>query len=249
MSKYDKFLPIIKELHSKGLRNNEISKEIGVDSRRVSDLLKKLGLKSNKIQKLNPTDEQMSILVGAAMGDGTIFKSKLNKNYRMALAHSMKQKDYFLMKYEKLKNLIKTDWKLNKEYDKRTKKYYHNIKFQSRVNPLYNELYKEWYEDGKKVIRERNKSLITPLALAVKYFDDGYDIRGGGGIAMSSFDDESVRVLSEVINSFGIETTTWSDKTIYIKKGSFTKFKELIGKYATKDVLYKLGEFTETPNV
>ena len=99
MSKYAKYNDEIKRLHSEGLRNADIARKVGVDSRRVSDRLKALGLKRNK-RRFNdqPTEEQEKVFISMFIGDGAIYKSKGNKNYRINLAHSDKQKDSLLMK-------------------------------------------------------------------------------------------------------------------------------------------------------
>ena len=249
MSKYKKYDKRILELHELGYRNRDISKELSLDSRRVSDRLKVHGLKGNTERAFELTDREMSIMVGSAMGDGSLFRSTKGSNYRFGLAHSLKQKEYFLFKYHELERIVRSEWKVNHVFDKRTEKTYSEIRLQSRVNPVFNQLHKEWYgECGEKEIKRRNIDKITPLALAVKYFDDGFFVRGGGAIAMSSFSEDSVGNLRTAMLNMGIETTVWTDKTIYIPKNQFIKFKELIQPYATTDVLYKLGEFRETPN-
>lgn len=49
-----------------------------------------------------------------------------------------------------------------------------------------------------------------------------------------------------LLNKYEIETTIHKDNVLYIRAKSKNKFKEIVKKYATKDVLYKLGELLET---
>lgn len=251
MSKYDKYIEEVKHLHSKGKINSEISMAVGIDSRRVYDLLKKLGLKSNS-RKFNEsvTDLQNEVFISMSIGDGCIFKSKGNKNYRMNLAHSEKQKEYFLGKYNIIKDFIGVDYKFYSNYDSRTKNTYYYYKLQTRVNPYFTRLYDRFYKNGKKIIPKDLINDITARILAYKYFDDGNKIRDAHQIAMHDFDKESISNFREILlEKFGLGSTVHARGVIYIPKKYSQDFIRIIKPYATSDVLYKLGELMGTPNV
>lgn len=250
-SKYIVFLEEIKRLHQEGLTNAEISRTINVDSRRISDMLKKNGIEKNiKELILKPNETQKQIILGTIIGDGCLFKDKHGKNYRMNLAHCLKQRDYFLMKYEIIKELILSDAKEKTEYDKRTCKNYYSIGFQSKSAPYYTNLYGIWYKNKKKIIPLKEIEKMESLGLAIKYFDDGNKIRKTGQIAMNDYDIESIENFRQVVyKKFNVATTLQSEKTVYIPVKEFITFKEIILPHATTDVLYKLGELLETPNV
>ena len=249
-SKYNYYLNEVEKLHSEGKMNFEISKIIDVDSRRVSDLLKKLGLRSNKqIFNESVTEIQNEVFVSMAIGDGSIYRSRGNINYRMNLAHCEKQKEYFITKYKIIQSFIGVDYTFNTQYDKRTEKEYYHYKLQTKVNPYFTRLYERFYKDGKKVIPSDLIDDITPRILAYKYFDDGSKIRKAHQIAMNGYDEESILNFIMILKKkFGIESTKHSGGAIYIPKRCSQKFIKIIKPYATSDVLYKLGELMETPN-
>lgn len=249
--KYINFLEPIKELHQKGMIISEISRILNIDGRRVSEILKENGMEKNiKKNVLNPNEIQKQILIGTIIGDGCLFTGKYARFHRINLAHSIKQKKYFMMKYEIIKDLVLSEPKESVEHDKRTNKNYYSIRLQSKASPLYTELYNVWYKDKKKVILLNEIEKIDKLGLAVKYFDDGSFIRNAGNIAMNDYDFESVDNFRKVMyKKFNILTTLQKRKNIYIPKKEFINFKEIIMPYATSDVLYKLGELLETPSV
>ena len=247
LSKYDIYLEKVKELNAKGMINKEIADELGIDSRRVGDLLKKLSLTKNEsIKEFFPSDIQNEVLVGSIIGDGCIFKCNNSKNYRFVLAHSLKQEKYFLKKYEIIKDCMKTEPKYCVEYHKRAKKEYSCIKVQSRVNQYFTKMYQKWYKEGKKIIADEIFD-ITPMILSVKYYDDGNYIRGAGAIAMNDYTIEDIDKFREAIYcKFNILTTVQSRKIVYIPKKEFISFKDIVLPFATSDVLYKLGELLES---
>lgn len=243
MSKYDKYFDNIKKLHDNGMRTSEISKVIGIDARRISDQLKKNGLKSNERTFDNkPTQEQKDVLISLAIGDGCIYKSKGNKNYRMNLAHSTKQKDYFLNKYNQLKPFIEVDYFIETQTHSKTGKKHTCYKFQTRVHSFYTEMYGKFYANGKKIIPKDFEKIVNEKILAYKYFDDGYKIRKTYSISMNDYDKKSVKTFQKALkNVFNIKTTLQqNEKVIYIPVKESEKFRKIISKYATQDLYYKL---------
>ena len=65
---------------------------------------------------------------------------------------------------------------------------------------------------------------------------------------MNNYDIESINNFRTLLlNNYNIETTIQKGGVIYIRKNSSEKFRNIVKKYATSDVLYKLGELLETP--
>lgn len=229
----------------------EIAETLGIGRNRVWDVLKKHGISERDFAERNKAHpdswEQEEVLIGTIIGDGCLFRSSKGSKRRLSLAHSLAQKEYFMAKYNALESLVQSPWFYQSQSDKRTGKSYNCIKFQSRANLLYDELYAEWYRDGKKVIPQ-SILLRGGLCLAVKFFDDGYRVRNTFAFAMNGYGEESTNNFRQWLScKFGIDTSVHKDNTVYIKKNSAETFKGIVLPYATNDVLYKLGELLGTP--
>lgn len=187
--------------------------------------------------------EQKQIFIGTLLGDGCIFKDKRAKRYRMNLAHSLKQEDYFKMKYEKLLDIFENDYKYCKQYDKRTKKTYEYLKVQTLTNDFFTSWYKKIYKNGKKTISKEIANELDKLGIAIIYFDDGYKCNQNHSVNISlcDYDLESVQNLKERIEYlFDIETTITTRMGIRVPVKYGKKFKDELKPYATQSVLYKL---------
>lgn len=120
------------------------------------------------------TKQQINVLVGTILGDGFLQKTG-EKNARLRLEHSQKQKDYVLWKGKifgrlfqgKPNNLLRTHPK--------SKEVYAYCRWQSSASPAFGEWRKYFYPHGKKIIpSDIGKFLNDPITLAVWYMDDGY---------------------------------------------------------------------------
>jgi hypothetical protein len=248
MSKYEIYYKEVEELNKKGYRNYEIGKILNLDARRIPDILKKLNLtRNNSYDMIKLTAEEESAVIGNIIGDGCIFKDKKASHYRMNLAHSLHQKEYFMKKYKMVKRLVNNDPKERKWIDKRTNKEYGEIRYQTISNEIFNKYYDIWYKNNKKIIPIDEINKIDIIALSIKYYDDGYCCREAGNIAMNDYDIESIENFRSLLkNKFNIATTLQKNKSIYIPKKEFKRFREIVRPFATSDVLYKLGEFGGT---
>lgn len=251
MSKYEKYDDFIIEKQKEGMNNKQIGCLLGIDGRRVSDRLRKNGLSASERRfNDNPNEDERLIFNSLFLGDGCIYKSNGNINYRINLAHSMKQKDYFMMKYNRIKDFIGTECFEETQTHIKYKKEYSCIKFQSLVNPFFTKMYSKWYKDGKKIVPIDIEELLSEELLALKYFDDG-SLKGVGySISMNDYKKEDVIRLSDAIrNNFGISCNYHNNyKVLYIPSKYRNQFRNIIEKYATPSVLYKLGEFSGTLN-
>lgn len=245
-NKYAIYDEKIIKLANEGKKPFEIAKEIGIDSRRVIERLKINNInysKGNSNERVEIKNEiQYQVLLGTILGDGCIFKGKGNVNYRLNLAHGLKQKEYFMMKYEILKTLGLKEPRLENEFHKKTNKTYYCIKTQSKTNPLFTEMYNTFYRNGKKTIPKSQLKNIKDLAIAIIFFDDGSKTKSSYEISMNNFDIQSINYFRiKLLEEYGIETSIHSNNTLYIRSNSKEKFRQIVVKYATKDVLYKLG--------
>ena len=243
----------VMNLYDQGIYSaTEISRILNIGNNRVWDVLIKHGIRRKDLDELNKLNIssklQEEVLIGTIIGDGSLIRqNKTAVKCRMSLAHSMKQKEYFLKKYEILKPLINSDYFIQSEFHKKAQKTYTCIKFQSRADLLYTDLRNKWYKNGKKVICE-DIYRYGADCLAVKFFDDGYNAKHGFAISMANFDENSIKIFMNWINTnFGISSSLHKSKSVYIPSRYRERFIETVKPFATSDVLYKLGELLENP--
>lgn len=243
----------VMNLYNQGVYSaTEISRILGIGNNRVWDVLIKHGIRRKDLDELNKlkvsSKLQEEVLIGTVIGDGSLIQqNKTAVKYRLSLTHSLKQKEYFLKKYEILKPLINSDYFIQSEFHKRVQKTYTCIKFQSHADLLYTDLRNKWYKNGKKIICEDIYKYGADC-LAVKFFDDGCNSKPGFTICMNNFDDDSIKIfMNWMETNFGIGSNLHSNKNIYIPSKYREKFIETVKPFATSDVLYKLGELLETP--
>jgi len=128
----------------------------------------------NKDKNMKLTVRQKAIIYGLILGDGYIQKTG-QKNARLRLEHSIKQKKYIEWKYQELRNIFSNKPKRVERIHPLSRKKYIYLRLQSHSSPFFGRLYKIFYTDGKKHIPEDIHTIIKhPLTLAVWYMDDGY---------------------------------------------------------------------------
>lgn len=241
-SKYDIYIPSVKWLHSQKKTDQEIATCVGIDSRRVADIRKKIGVKRNNPSEcpisLNGTQKQM--IIGGIVGDMCIFKDKRSDYHRMNVAHSIKQKQYLLYKSHLLGDLF-SEPKERKWIDSRTKNEYHEIRIQSRTHKIFSDLYRKWYRNGKKVIHDDIWDLDN-LGLAIIYFDDGWKTKHTYEISLEDYTKQDIDILADVLQTkFNLDCTVPArERSLYIKTKSAESFREIIKPFITKDTEYKL---------
>lgn len=161
----------------------------------------------------------------------------------MNFAHSLKQKEYFFMKYEILKELLGTTPRERAWSDKRTGKTYREIRVQSRTSPFYTELYHLWYKNGKRTLNFEEVSKLDWLGLAIWFMDDGF--KGTSGGSYISFyvytDEEKEKMIAFLNEKFNLNARLHGNNKIYIPCKQGKIFKENIKQFMPKSMLYKIA--------
>lgn len=167
----------LEELYlNKKLTTYEIAEMYDVHRATVGKWLKKYSIEINRkqrkyesLKKIPFTKEQRELIFGTVLGDGCISKhGRKNKSHRLYIGHCEKQKDLVFWKKEILGNLVNT---VRRQEDKRGNSIMYNF-----VTITHNEFkffYDLFYENNKKIIREKMIHYLTPFALAVWVMDDG----------------------------------------------------------------------------
>jgi len=106
----------------------------------------------------------------------------------------------------------------------------------------WNTLHSMWYVNGVKVIPMNIDLLLTPIAMAYWFMDDGGWTGPGIHINTNSFTQEDVlRLLNVLKNKYGLKCSIHSRNRIYIWAGSTAQFIDIVRPYIHEDMAYKLS--------
>ncbi|OGN12858.1 MAG: hypothetical protein A3C71_00995 [Candidatus Yanofskybacteria bacterium RIFCSPHIGHO2_02_FULL_43_15c] len=197
---------------------------------------------SNELRNFRKTlalsEIQKDVLIGTLLGDGTLDG---NRNYRLVISHSIKQRDYVNWKYEVFKN-----WTLSKPNYNPVN---NSFRFRTVSHPKLTLLGELFYKDRIKIIPVSISKLLNPLVLAVWYMDDGNIRRQNNKIYgyylnTQSFTKSENLILSQVLkDKFGLESYVLKNKNGYrLYFGSKSKeiFPKIIAKHILPSLQYKI---------
>ena len=191
-----------------------------------------------------------NIIVGLLLGDGSFEKKPDTIGIRLQIKQQSKAKEYVEWLYGHLKNYCLSEVKFRKDYNQ----YY----FSTRYLREFQELFKLFYRDGKKVIPSNIKELLkSPLSLAIWYMDDGsLDFRPNDHyafyLATNCFTVEDSKRLKEALNdNFGIKSAVYNNlcrgkhySRMYIGSEGRDQFCKSIKPHILNCFSYKLPNFT-----
>lgn len=148
------------------------------------------------------TRRQQDILLGMLLGDAYLQPTG-SKNARLRLEHSLKQREYMDWKYSELEHIFQSEPQYLQRTHPLSQRTYQYVRLQSYALEFLGEVRRQFYSDDskKKLPRELNKLLTSPLTIAVWYMDDGYwDKRDKSAhIYLQKFD---VKEIERLIDSF-----------------------------------------------
>lgn len=195
--------------------------------------------------KLNLTEREFSVLVGTILGDAYV--DDFEKDARISILHSIKQKELVEWKLKELRRFVKQEITESKHIDSRTKKEYVWIRFQTRRFPEFKELRNMFYNGKRKFVPENiQEMLVNPISLAVWYMDDGGRRKDCHGMFLNTlnFSRKEQTILQNCLfKNFGINSRIhWiSDGyRLYIPVTDAKKFCRIIGPYIIPSMIYKL---------
>ena len=195
--------------------------------------------------KLNLSKREFGILIGAILGDAYVERHE--KDARVAIMHSIKQKELVDWKYQELKRFVKMQPMQSEYFDSRYGKKYFWWRFQTRRFPELKLLGDMFYRKNKKIIPKNIDQLLKdPISLAVWYMDDGGRRKDCHGMFLNtlSFSKTEQQKLQKCLaKNFGIETRVhWiSDGyRLYIPTSHAKYFCKLISPHIIPSMIYKL---------
>lgn len=123
------------------------------------------------IDEIILNQNQKEVLIGALLGDGSLYIHKNGKNAQLIYTSKSKQHVEFVMNY------FKEYWSGEKLryttfFDQRTQKNYERYIIKTYTNQIFTKYYNEWYFNNKKKILPNN-IILTPLTCLIWYIGDG----------------------------------------------------------------------------
>jgi hypothetical protein len=186
-------------------------------------------------------------LLGSILGD-----THINNYGCLSISHSIKQKDYFLLKYQKLKDLNVLSLHRQSTYyeyshlDLRTNNVYTKLTITTLSHFLF--LRNFFYPNGIKIVPKDLIPFFNAESLAFWYMDDGgrNSIHGRGmSIDISCFTIWDQELLKNMMETKFLCQVTFHRRSpkntkLYIKTSSALHFCNLIRPYIIPSMLYKL---------
>lgn len=184
------------------------------------------------------TQQQKSLIIGSILGDGYLRKIPNRKDAFLEVNHSIKAKEYVLWKFSILENICESSPKERVIDEKRIA-----FRFFTCQHPEITSLFKQFYQNGRKVI-PRNLELNS-LILAVWFMDDGSRSQKGDiYLNTQGFSLNDQKYLLHLLRSMKFKARLNKDKKYYrirfLKESDFL-LKEIISPFIIKSMRYKLG--------
>ena len=190
------------------------------------------------------TDRQHAIVIGSVLGDACLHPNWSKTNYTLKITRSEKQEAYINWQFEQLKPFVLTPprW-----YEKT-----HSYTIRTISHSGLTMLYREFYQNGKKILPPRIKEYIqNSLILASWFMDDGNAIRVKGVLkgyhlnTQSFTEAENQMIVKSLEEIHGIHACIERNHGYY-RIGIYSKiarnvFHDLIQEYVIESMRYKLG--------
>lgn len=196
-----------------------------------------------KILKI--TERQRQIIIGTLLGDAHLESQTQGKTFRLRIMHAASQKRYLDWLYHEL-HLIAASPPRPKIYVVKGR-IYKSYWFDS-VNSASLRFYgHQFYRNGVKIVPKIIAKLLTPLALAVWYMDDGsiksHETRGRI-LNTQGFEKKDVQLLVEsLLRRFNIRSQLRKQKEgwqIFIPAEMYYRLSETIAPHIVPSMKYKL---------
>ena len=231
------------ELYNLKYSDEKIGKELGIPGKIIFEYRSKHKIPRTKIDKYELNEEQYQIFIGGMLGDSSLSKRN-TENARFTFSHSLKQKEYALWKYNKIKEFCISP-EYYSEYDKRNGNTYAGIRIRTHQNEYFTDFYNKFYKKiGNRNIKYINKDLLASLnelGLAIWFQDDGYKGTSGYYLATNCFSKKDLKLIQNFfLYKYNIITKIHCKNRIYIPAKYSKKFISLIEPYIQPCCKYKI---------
>lgn len=209
-------------------------------------------LKANDRQYIAISTPTFEALVGLMLGDGHLQRRSINGNTRFMFVQSSKEAklEYFNHVFKLFQPFctVNTVPYLKTWKDNKTHEFYSSISFATMSLPCFNTLHDLFYNNKIKIVPDNIFELITEVGLAYWIMDDGSKHNNGLHLNAYAFDDNSIKLLLQVLsNKFNLECTIHEHTShkngnrIYIPESSMDKLRLLVNHHMVSSMLYKVG--------
>lgn len=187
---------------------------------------------------------QYSVLVGLLLSDGWLsLSTKTSVNARFGFRQSSAQFEYVWFVFNDLSHYCER-YPYSYASVRRGIAFYH-ITITTRVLPCFTELYSIFYPNKVKVIPEDIYNMLTPVALAHMIMGDGSVQRHGLTICTDSYTlPDVVRLMNVLMIRYELDCRlrmrTPTQTRIYIRQGSMSKLRTIVGPYTYPSMMFKL---------
>ena len=202
-----------------------------------------------RLQKLF-SQQQIDLIIGSLLGDARLECRSKGIHYpvsaRLRIHQSDKQKEYVFWKYSLLRSFVlKEPRRVKTWHDLKRDKDHYSWYFHTKTIPELGEAYHYFYKNNVKVLPKKDIfNHLTPRALAVWFMDDGSNVKNGYTISTHCFDlEDQRRIVNFLKTSYGIGVRIIKDRDkfkLFIGKGEYEKFSEIVGSYIIPSMQYKL---------
>lgn len=186
------------------------------------------------------SQQQRDILVGTLLGDGCL--AMHGNHARLHIKHKVAQVDLVELKYEAFREFISMPMH---HFDQQLLgNDFPCVQFATKTHPVFSYWRSRFYVDRRKVVPPNIATLLTPLALAVWFMDDGAADYAGVTFQTHNYQLGEVELLTAVLRSeFDLAVSIQQNKgkhIIYVKAESIPRLQKMIGCHVLESLQYKL---------
>lgn len=194
----------------------------------------------SRLIEVELSPDQESVLVGTLLGDGSL--AMHGHHARLHVKHKAAHRALAEFKHETFSRF--TSMALHAFDQRLGLKTYPCVQFATRTHPVFADWRRRFYPDRRKQVPIDITDLLTPLAAAVWFMDDGSADHTGVTLQTHSFTLSEVQRLQAALSErFDVGATIRENKRrpiMYIGKRELPKFVDLVRPFVLEDLEYKL---------